>query len=63
MLDVWDKFSARRRGASPFHLKTLKQFLKWYCDGRKGRIPAADDDDEDDGEDDDEGEEDADREL
>ncbi|KAK5262782.1 hypothetical protein LTR96_011733 [Exophiala xenobiotica] len=59
MLDAWDKFSARRRGASPFHLKTLKQFLKWYCDGRKGRIPAADDDGEDDGE----GEEDANREL
>ncbi|KAK5358461.1 hypothetical protein LTS03_011278 [Exophiala xenobiotica] len=57
MLDAWD--NARRRRTSPFHLKTLKQFLKWYCDGRKGRIPA-DDDDED--EDDNEGDDDADRE-
>ncbi|KAK5310081.1 hypothetical protein LTR93_012117 [Exophiala xenobiotica] len=48
MLDAWDTFSARRRRTSPFSLKTLKQFLKWYCDGRKGRIP---DDGEDDGDD------------
>ncbi|KAK7894594.1 hypothetical protein LTR67_006355 [Exophiala xenobiotica] len=46
MLDEWDTFSARRRRTTPFDLKTLKQFLKWYCDGRKGRIP---DDGEDDG--------------
>ncbi|ETN36785.1 uncharacterized protein HMPREF1541_09063 [Cyphellophora europaea CBS 101466] len=39
MLQEWDFFASEsEHHVSPLDVATLKKFLKWYCDGRKGRL-------------------------
>ena len=47
--DQCDRFASEsEHHVSPLDVVTLKTFLKWYCDGRKGRLPAEPSDSEED---------------